>query len=635
MRCIEQAAGSGVLHGCLYTPSLELPQAMIRPAVLVLPGGNYEYCAERDGETTAARFLSLAFHAFHLTYACNQDQALADAEAALSLLWENAADWGVDVHQIVLVGVDTGAHLALRLAMRTARKPSAVVLLDSSFAPGVPEIDVDCPPLFLAGEMTGGHVALAAALEKQGVPCELHLTARNGRNAMQEAAAFVRSVWSGETAGPQPIVCTADTPLNQLMTDRRRAAVFYRYFARLRPMLKANTALAGLSPRQIAGYAKGAIPDSALAQMEKELAELVRPKQKAFSPQNCIRPGKVWRDTQGKRIQAHGGAVWYENGTYYWYGENKELTDGKNGVWTSGIRCYTSKDLYNWEDQGLIIPPSDNPASNLHNTKRVDRPHIIKARSGRYVCWIKLSGAEACFVILSAENILGPWQVEKESYSPLGMKVGDFDIIRDETSGKHFLYMDADHAAIVCFELSEDGLAVRQEVSRSYEGLHPPFCREGVSLFEHNGMKYMLSSGMTGYIPNQSDCAQAACWTDEFLPIGNPHVDDPTLSSFNSQISKIFRVEGKNHLFIAMADRWVPDYPVDARRAMSIRNAIASRYDPDHYPATDADRSEVANSPMLTSANTSIADYVWLPIEMIEGKPRIKWYDTWRIEDFT
>ncbi len=36
-----------------------------------------------------------------------------------------------------------------------------------------------------------------------------------------------------------------------------------------------------------------------------------------------IRPGKVWYDTNGKRIQAHGGSILYAEGKYWWYGENK------------------------------------------------------------------------------------------------------------------------------------------------------------------------------------------------------------------------------------------------------------------------------------------------------------------------
>lgn len=47
---------------------------------------------------------------------------------------------------------------------------------------------------------------------------------------------------------------------------------------------------------------------------------------------NRFYPGRVCLNTEGKRIQAHGGSVFYENGTYYWYGENKEKTDGKSNI---------------------------------------------------------------------------------------------------------------------------------------------------------------------------------------------------------------------------------------------------------------------------------------------------------------
>ena len=93
---------------------------------------------------------------------------------------------------------------------------------------------------------------------------------------------------------------------------------------------------------------------------------------------HSILPGKTWLDTDGKRIQAHGGSVLYRDGIYYWYGENKEKTTGKNGIWHWGVRCYASRDLYNWEDKGLIIPPEpENPASSLHPASMMDRPHII------------------------------------------------------------------------------------------------------------------------------------------------------------------------------------------------------------------------------------------------------------------
>jgi len=95
--------------------------------------------------------------------------------------------------------------------------------------------------------------------------------------------------------------------------------------------------------------------------------------------QESIFPGQPWLDTSGNAIQAHGGAVYYEDGVYYWYGENKEHTDGASDVWTWGIKVYSSRDLCNWQDEGYLVEPDvDDPASPLHPSKRVDRPHILR-----------------------------------------------------------------------------------------------------------------------------------------------------------------------------------------------------------------------------------------------------------------
>ena len=103
---------------------------------------------------------------------------------------------------------------------------------------------------------------------------------------------------------------------------------------------------------------------------------------------NSIRPRQVWLDTDGDRIQAHGGSVIYIDGTYYFYGENKEKTDGKNGIRHWGIRAYSSKDLYNWKNEGIIIEPSDDITSSLHPENVSERPHIITSISD-YV-WLPL-----------------------------------------------------------------------------------------------------------------------------------------------------------------------------------------------------------------------------------------------------
>ena len=42
-------------------------------------------------------------------------------------------------------------------------------------------------------------------------------------------------------------------------------------------------------------------------------------------------------DTSGRCVQAHGGSVFYEDGVYYFYSENKEKTTGKDKIWTWGV----------------------------------------------------------------------------------------------------------------------------------------------------------------------------------------------------------------------------------------------------------------------------------------------------------
>lgn len=97
---------------------------------------------------------------------------------------------------------------------------------------------------------------------------------------------------------------------------------------------------------------------------------------------DSIKPGKVWLDTNGKPIQAHGFSVFTMKKTACTTGTAKiRKTDGKGTVWHWGVRLYTSRDLYNWEDKGLIIPPQpDDLQSPLHPTYCMDRPTLSIAK---------------------------------------------------------------------------------------------------------------------------------------------------------------------------------------------------------------------------------------------------------------
>ena len=343
---------------------------------------------------------------------------------------------------------------------------------------------------------------------------------------------------------------------------------------------------------------------------------------------DAIYPGRPWLDTEGKRIQAHGGSVIYIDGTYYWYGENKEKTDGKNGIWHWGVRCYSSKDLYNWKDEGLIIPPQpDNPDSSLHPSACMDRPHIIyNQKTKKYVCWLKIMKKKAgqCETVLTADHILGPYTIVKEGLKPLGMSAGDFDLVVAE-DGKAYYYFERVHSEIICADLTEDYTDVTGYYSTHFPQPYPPYVREAPAHFLRKGKHYLVTSGTTAYFPNPSLIAVADTWHGPYTMLGNPHPDDETNTSYHSQISSVFKVEGKKDLYIACADRWVPD-------AMDYQ--YESYRDKFERLFRDNDQSVIHDRELLAKENTSIADYVWLPFRFDGEMAYLDWKDAWRIEDY-
>lgn len=87
-----------------------------------------------------------------------------------------------------------------------------------------------------------------------------------------------------------------------------------------------------------------------------------------------------------------------------------------------------------------------------------------------------------------------------------------------------------------------------------------------------------------------------------------------------------------------MADRWKPtafgkwfsrQYHEMIKKAMS-GNRHKDLTEPDRSPKT---AGELPGKLQPHAINTSIARYVWLPIEWEGEKPVIRWHDQWRLED--
>ena len=342
-----------------------------------------------------------------------------------------------------------------------------------------------------------------------------------------------------------------------------------------------------------------------------------------------IRPGQIWLDTEGKRIHAHGGSIMYVDGKYYWYGENKEKTlPYRQGVWHYGMKIYSSDDLYNWKDKGFVCVPEENdPESPLNPYQFADRPHIIyNKKDKRFVMWLKImmsDGQRQYMAILVSDTITGPFKHIK-SVQPLGMFSGDFDLYVEPDTEKAYIIFEKVHTELIVADLTEDYTDVTGKFTSHFPQPFPPFVREAPAFFVRNGKKYLFTSGTTGYFPNPSEVAEADDIHGPWTILGDPHVDEPGKDSYNSQITSVFKHPFKKDLYIALADRWLIDLKPDMPNICDIFemwfNPDKEKYDVD------------VNA--LTAENTSLADYVWLPVTFENGMPVLHWYDEWKIEDF-
>jgi hypothetical protein len=350
---------------------------------------------------------------------------------------------------------------------------------------------------------------------------------------------------------------------------------------------------------------------------------------------NSIKPGQVWLDTEGKRIQAHGGSIFYENDTFYWYGENKEKTLPGSGVWHWGVRAYSSKDLYNWKDEGLILPPDEHDkTSPVHPSQGMDRPHVLyNDRTGQYVMWIKIMGKRDAdyyvqyMTIAVADRLLGPYTIIKTIH-PLGMNSGDFDLVMNQSDHKAYIYFERVHSELICADLTDDFTGVTGYYSSHFPRRQPPFVREAPAFFMRKGRMYLITSGTTGYFPNPSEAASADLFHGPWTLLGDPHVGDAEHTSFRSQVTSVFKHPKKKDLYIALADRWLTDLPQKIPDIPGVFEAMFSR---------EGKKPPITKEEMegLSAQNTSLAGYVWLPIRFTgDGRPFIQWLDEWKTEDF-
>lgn len=348
-----------------------------------------------------------------------------------------------------------------------------------------------------------------------------------------------------------------------------------------------------------------------------------------------FKSGELWLDNQGNHINAHGGGFLFHKGTYYWFGEHKEA--GKMGHKAlQGVHVYSSKDIYNWKDEGIALKMLNDTTSMLQKESILERPKVIyNNKTKKFVMWfhheLKNQGYKAALTgVAVSDQVCGPYKyinsfrihpkvwarnfTKEQQQKAMLVTAEDLKIkskwtdgvfmVRDFETGQMSrdmtLFVDDDKQAyhitssennqtLLISKLSDDYLSLTDDYVRVFPGE----AHEAPAIFKKDGQYFMFSSYTTGWKPNPGRLAVSENMMAGWKALGNPcrGTDEENKTTFWSQSTYVLPVKGKKNAFIYIGDRWIGDNLKDSR-------------------------------------------YIILPVAFENENPILKWYHSWDLNFF-
>ncbi|MFD5914162.1 RICIN domain-containing protein [Streptomyces massasporeus] len=259
-----------------------------------------------------------------------------------------------------------------------------------------------------------------------------------------------------------------------------------------------------------------------------------------------ITNGTQFTDTSGNPVHAHGGGVLKVGSYYYWFGEHRNADNTFRYV-----DAYRSSDLKNWEFRNHVLTEASDPELGAAN---IERPKVMyNASTGTFVMWMhKENGtdySEARAAVAVSDTVDGDY-TWKGSFRPLGQHMSrDITVFVDTDGAGYMISAARENYDLQIYRLTADYTGIASLVANPWPGGH----REAPALFKRNGVYFMLTSGATGWNPNQQQYATATSIAGPWSAMKN--VGDST--TYGSQTAFVLPVQGTSGTsYLYLGDRW-------------------------------------------------------------------------------
>lgn len=314
----------------------------------------------------------------------------------------------------------------------------------------------------------------------------------------------------------------------------------------------------------------------------------------------------LWLADDGEHINCHGGNILrLADGTYCWYGEHR--VENVPGASQDGIALYTSRDLATWHYEGLVLEAVRDTTSDIALGCIMERPKVtFNPKTGKYVLIFHLelrgkgyAAARTGFAVAdtprgpfrflrSLRPNAGKWPKDfgkaerraasalrqddyKEWWTPQwrqaiadglflardmagGQMSRDMTVYVDDDGKAYHLYSSEDNLTLQLAELTAD----YTDYTGKYYRIAPAGQNEAPVIFKKNGYYWLITSGCTGWAPNQARLFRAARITGPWEQLPAPCRGTGAETTFGGQGTFAMPDPTRPGEFIFMADIWTP-----------------------------------------------------------------------------